>query len=264
MKFMHIIFYPLIVLINWWHFLTILPLPKVPYYPLKKIAFALPIASLAIGFLTAFFFQIGYWLNLPPFICGLFVIIGQVILTGALHEDGLADSADALGVRSTDKHQKLQKIRDGHAIGTYGTLALILVLLGKAMLFTSVLHPKMLWLILPLAHMLSRTQWVILVYMLPLVEGSKLAPQITPIARWQLLIVLLLSFIFSFALFEYFLFFSINWELILLFWLLQIYAFYYFFKRKFGGLSGDLLGAAQQITEILIIFVALCMIFLAK
>ncbi|MCH9853307.1 MAG: adenosylcobinamide-GDP ribazoletransferase [Alphaproteobacteria bacterium] len=264
MKFIHIIFYPLIVLINWWRFLTILPLPNVPYYPLKKIAFALPIASVAIGFITAFFYQIGFWMNLPPFICGLFVIIGQVILTGALHEDGLADSADALGVRSPDKHQKLQKTRDGHAIGTYGTLALILVLLSKAMLFTAIINPKMLWLILPLAHMLSRTQWVVLVTILPLVEGSKLAPQIMPIARWQLVIVLLLSFIFSFALFEYFLFFSINWELILLFWLLQIYGFYYFFKRKFGGLSGDLLGAAQQITECLIIFVALCMIFLAK
>ena len=259
-----VIFYPLIMLINLLHFLTILPLPKVPYHSLNKTVIFLPFAGMLIGLMVAFFYQLGYWLNFPPFVCGAMALIAQVILTGGLHEDGLADSADALGVRAQNSQEKLQIIRDSHAIGTYGALALILVILGKAMLFTAVIHPKILWLILPLAHMLSRAQWVVLIYMLPIIEGSQLAKMIANISKWQLITTLLLSFALSFALVKYFLFFDIQWELILLFWLVQIYALYFFIAKKFGGFSGDLLGASQQITEILIIFASLCIIFLAK
>jgi cobalamin 5'-phosphate synthase/cobalamin synthase len=59
---------------------------------------------------------------------GAAVAVGA-LLTGALHLDGLADTADALGARS--REAALAIMRD-HAIGTYGTVALVLDLLVKA------------------------------------------------------------------------------------------------------------------------------------
>ncbi len=263
-KIILILFYPLIILMNALHFLTILPLPKVPYYPLYKIMIAIPFAGIVIGLMVASFYQLGYWLGLPAFICAVMAVSTQIILTGGLHEDGLADMFDALGVRQSDPAEKLQTIRDGHMLGTYGVLALIISILAKTMLYTAIIHPKILWVLLPVAHMLSRTQWVVLVYLLPIIKGSKLAKNVQNISQFQLFASLFVAIILAYGLFAYFFTLNIQWELILLFWLVQIYAIYWFFKVKFGGFSGDLLGASQQITEILLIFITICMIFLAK
>ena len=263
-KIILILFYPLIILINALHFLTILPLPKVPYYPLNKIMIAIPFAGIVLGFLVASIYQLCYWLGLPAFICAVMAVLTQIIVTGGLHEDGLADMCDALGVRHNDPAEKLQIIRDGHMIGTYGALALIMSVLAKIMFYTAIIQPEILWVLLPLTHMLSRTQWVVLVYLLPIIKGSKLAKNVQHVSQFQLFGSLFVALMFAYGLFEYFFTLNIQWELILLFWLLQIYGIYWFFKRKFGGFSGDLLGASQQITEILLIFVTICMIFLAK
>src|SRR6266550_1910501 len=66
---------------------------------------------------------------LPPLAAAGIALAVGALLTGALHLDGLADTADALGGRSTE--HALQIMRD-HAIGAYGTVALVLDLLVKA------------------------------------------------------------------------------------------------------------------------------------
>jgi adenosylcobinamide-GDP ribazoletransferase len=66
---------------------------------------------------------------LPPLLCGAVAVALELALTGALHADGLADSADGLAGR--DREHALAIMRD-HALGTYGGAALVLDLLVKA------------------------------------------------------------------------------------------------------------------------------------
>jgi len=68
-----------------------------------------------------------------PTVAAVLSVIALVVLTGALHQDGLADCADGLGVRG-DRERRLSVMRDS-AIGTFGGLALMLwVLLVTAAL----------------------------------------------------------------------------------------------------------------------------------
>lgn len=66
---------------------------------------------------------------LPALLAGALAVGLELALTGALHADGLADSADGLAGR--DRDQTLAIMRD-HSLGTYGGSALALTLLAKA------------------------------------------------------------------------------------------------------------------------------------
>jgi adenosylcobinamide-GDP ribazoletransferase len=66
---------------------------------------------------------------LPPLAAAALALALGALVTGALHLDGLADSADALGART--REAALAIMRD-HATGAYGTVALVLDLLAKA------------------------------------------------------------------------------------------------------------------------------------
>ncbi len=65
----------------------------------------------------------------PPLLAGALAVALELVLTGALHADGLADSADGLGGR--DRDHALAIMRD-HVLGAYGASALVLALLVKA------------------------------------------------------------------------------------------------------------------------------------
>ena len=109
-------------------FFTRIPLPSGIAKDLNKpdtlgaSAIAFPLAGLAIGLILALIYFIATLL-LPVPVAALITIIAGVLITGALHEDGLADCADGFGA-SSDRARILEIMRDSR-IGTYGTLALI-------------------------------------------------------------------------------------------------------------------------------------------
>ena len=59
-----------------------------------KAAWAWPLVGLALGFIAAFIGGLAQWLGLPPALAALAALATLVLTTGALHEDGLADTAD--------------------------------------------------------------------------------------------------------------------------------------------------------------------------
>jgi adenosylcobinamide-GDP ribazoletransferase len=71
---------------------------------------------------------------LPPLAAAALGLGAVALLTGALHLDALADTADALG--GTTKERRLEMMRD-HAIGSFGATALAVVLLFEASLLAS-------------------------------------------------------------------------------------------------------------------------------
>ncbi len=109
-------------------FLTRLPVGG-PHRALDRCAWAFPLAGLAVGGLGATGFWVCLWLGLGPWLGGALCLAVTAFLTGALHEDGLADSADGLGGGAT-KDRKLEIMRDSR-MGAYGALALILITVGK-------------------------------------------------------------------------------------------------------------------------------------
>jgi adenosylcobinamide-GDP ribazoletransferase len=83
-----------------------------------------------IGGLCALVWSLARWLWPEGPVAGLVAIAAGVLLTGGLHEDGLADTADGFG-GGRDTAHRLAIMKDSH-IGTYGVLALILVIGLKA------------------------------------------------------------------------------------------------------------------------------------
>jgi adenosylcobinamide-GDP ribazoletransferase len=90
-----------------------------PLFPLVGGAIGATVGATALGLSEV----------LPAFLAGLLAVSLELVLTGALHLDGLADSADGLG--GGDRERSLEVMRD-HAIGTYGAAAVALDLAVKA------------------------------------------------------------------------------------------------------------------------------------
>lgn len=121
-------------------FLTRLPVPFVRTVdpPRLKDSMAMfPVVGLLIGAITGAALIIASMAGLPDLFCALFALGLTAMLTGAFHEDGLADVADGFGGGIT-REERLEIMKDSR-IGTYGTLALIIVMLARASLLTALL-----------------------------------------------------------------------------------------------------------------------------
>ena len=167
------------------------------------------------------------------------------MVSGAFHEDGLADSADGFG-GGWQRDDVLRIMKDSR-IGSYGTVALVMVLGIKALALSSLPSASSAALALLLAQPLSR--WLAVSYLVDLqyVSGegkSKPLATALPLSQWWLagLAVLLPA-----------LFIDVGQWLLMTFSLLIFrIVFARYLRRRLGGYSGDALGAAQQLSELLI------------
>ena len=134
---------------SWWRelkaaaaFLTRLPVPLGDgdgALPLSRAVRAFPVVGLGVGALAGVALYLGFLLNLHPLASALAGLAVAAAVTGALHEDGLADVADGFGGGAT-KEDKLAVMRDSR-IGSYGVLALIFSIGLKAAALASFIGP---------------------------------------------------------------------------------------------------------------------------
>ena len=111
-------------------FATRIPLPHaapVTGADVARASWTLPLVGLVIGIIAAAAYAIAFRTGLPPLIAAALAVTAALLTTGALHEDGLADSCDGLG-GGADRERRLEIMRDSR-IGTYGACALVLSLL---------------------------------------------------------------------------------------------------------------------------------------
>jgi adenosylcobinamide-GDP ribazoletransferase len=110
-------------------FFTRLPLGSggVPPEPgeLAASAWAMPVVGAIVGLLCGIVFAVATLLRLPPIAAALVAVGAGALATGALHEDGLADTVDGLGGGSYAS-QKLAIMRDSRS-GAFAVLALVIV-----------------------------------------------------------------------------------------------------------------------------------------
>ena len=170
-------------------------------------------------------------------------------LTGAFHEDGLADTADGFGGAFV-REKKISIMKDSR-IGTYGATALMMALLGKYLLLIENIQIA---LSIFVAYALSRAVAASLVFDMRYVaedDGSKSKPLANNQSKMDL-VILLATCLPVFCL--------LHWQktaLIIATLIIVRYAAKFYFQKQIGGYTGDCLGAAQQISELVIYAVLL-------
>ena len=189
-----------------------------------------------------------------PLVVAVLGTVVSVLMTGAFHEDGLADVADGLG-GSLERDRALEIMKDSR-VGAFGAIAIALALLLKVSLLALLgsLGVGLLCASLFLAHVVSRTWPLLMIRLLPHVgdvAGSKskpLADQIT----WTSLCVACLWCFGALALVEYahLAIKSIAIVAALGFSAVAFVVMWRWFARRLGGFTGDCLGATQQVCEL--------------
>ncbi len=205
-------------------------------------AWAYPLAGLLIGAITALAGVVALWLGLPPALAaGLMLAVG-VVVTGGLHEDGLADAADGLW-GGHDRARRLEIMRDSR-IGTYGVLALGLSLILRWAALTALIGAGWLWVPALVAAVLSRTAMVAVMAGLRHARGDGLAHAVGRPGMRTAQIAGGIGALVALTL--------TGWWVVPLALIVTAVAFgtASIAKAKIGGQTGDILGATQQLTEI--------------
>src|SRR5713101_6361680 len=126
---------------------------------------ALPLVGIVVGVAGWVMLAIAAALGLPATVGALLAVATTVLATGALHEDGLADTADGLG-GGKDRESKLEIMRDSR-IGSYGTCALMLSLMLRWSALAEIAEPRLVAVALIAAHVSARAVLPIVMSFVP-------------------------------------------------------------------------------------------------
>ena len=231
-------------------FLTRIPVPRsLPFTAdlLNGAARYFPLVGLLVGAVGAAVYSAAVYLWSPALAVLLSMAV-TILLTGAFHEDGLADTCDGMGA-GRDRERMLAIMKDSR-VGTYGLVGLGLVLGSKFLALESLDSAGLVIPALLVGHMWSRLVAVSYLLDLPyLREDGKSKPLASQMSRGSHRFALLCAAPLLLIL--------TPWQsgCVLLALLFFRYWYAYFLKRRLGGYTGDTLGAAQQFSEVLIYLV---------
>ncbi len=209
---------------------------------------AAPIAGALVGLIGGIVLVAADWVGLPPLVSAAIAVAGTMLVTGALHEDGLADTADGLGGGDT-RERKLEIMRDSR-IGTYGVATLLFsVLLRVAAL--AALPPSVAFAALVAAHIAGRALIPSLLSALPPARDDGLSASVGTVTDQTARLALALAVIALFLLLGF-------WALCLAAALLAggFVVVRSAAQRQIGGHTGDICGALEQGGEILVLLAA--------
>jgi adenosylcobinamide-GDP ribazoletransferase len=247
------------ILFGWWddlrvaaEFLTRVPLGASEKKAQGAVAAAMrafPLVGAALGVAGSVGYWLAVWFGLSPLPSAFLALAAIVILSGAMHEDGLADTVDGL-IGGSDKKNRLAIMHDSF-IGTYGVLALIFSVGIRVAILASLADPGMVAAALIAAQAVSRAGLPVIVSNMKPARRSGLAvaagrPSYDRVyASVALGAALSLLFLGPVAgLFA------------LLVAAAVIVAMMALSRHFVGGYTGDILGAAQQACEVAVLLVA--------
>jgi adenosylcobinamide-GDP ribazoletransferase len=208
-------------------------------------AWAWPIAGMAVGLMGAAAGGLALWLGVAPAAAAALAIATQMFVTGALHEDGLADSADGLW-GGWGKTRRLEIMKDSR-IGTYGVLALVLVTLLRWVALAGLFASGTPWAALIAAGALSRAPMTVLMAALPNARGSGLSHSV---GRPDMAVAALsgaVGLACGLAALGPLAVSAALWVGV------ACLAAGLVARAKIGGQTGDILGASQQISEVVVL-----------
>ncbi len=237
-------------------FLTILPVPEGwcgDAESFRKSADWYPLVGLLIGLLAGVFDLLLCWL-LPLPVASAILLTAMIVVTGALHMDGMADSADAF-FSSRGRERMLEIMKDSCA-GPMGVAALILLMLTKWTLLVA-LPEGYRFQVIALMPVCGRCAIAFLITWLPYArpEGGTAAFTKDSTGTLRLLIAWLALILVPLFLLGWG---AGGWTIIVSVGLLWVIKGYY--MRKIGGYTGDTLGAASELLELVPALVAVAMV----
>jgi adenosylcobinamide-GDP ribazoletransferase len=241
-------------------FLTQLPVPFVRTVdpPRLKDSMAMfPVVGLLVGAITGGALVLANMAGLPDLFCALFALAITAMVTGAFHEDGLADVADGFG-GGTTREERLDIMKDSR-IGAYGTLILVIAVGARASLLTALLDlpPEAIMALAAGAAAFSRALMVDLLSTTRPARSSGLSVLAGQPTRQTGLLALAIGGLAAGLAAHSFL----SWRVALLSLAaagLALGAVRALAMRKIGGQTGDVCGAAQVMSEtaMLVVFAA--------
>ena len=227
-------------------FMSRLPTPQYESVSSEEIGRSIhyfPVVGLIIGAILILTAQVGLWL--PAEITAALVLAMWAWVTGALHLDGVADTADGwLG--GVGDHKRALEIMKDSRIGTGGGVALVIVLLLKWLALSYVIEAQ-LWLILFLTPVFAR---IASISLMPVTEyvsrqgiAEDMAEHLNPyvIFAWLLIAAAMILWIEPLMLvFIVFVWWWMRWIMI----------------KITGGMTGDTAGAMTEVIEVAVLILA--------
>jgi adenosylcobinamide-GDP ribazoletransferase len=223
--------------------------PPVGGAAVARAAWAFPIAGVLVGLIGAVVYLLAHRLGLPPWPAAALSVAATMAITGCLHEDGLADTADGFGGGRT-RELKLEIMRDSR-IGAYGVCALVLSILLRVSALAS-LDSSLVLAALIAAHGAARAILPVFMYFVPPARQEGLSASagqptrdsvIAAAVLGILIVALCLGPVLAIA--------------ALIFIVAVIALLAWLSLAQIDGQTGDILGAVEQVSEIAILLVAL-------
>lgn len=233
--------------------LTRVPLPRAVFpaesaRPAAHAAWAYPLVGVLVGGIAVVTALIALQLGLPLAAAALLAILASVLVTGALHEDGLADCADGFWGGWTAE-RRLEIMKDSQ-FGSYGVIALVIGIGLKASAIFALIGTGYWAEVMFSAAILSRSWMVAGMHLLPNARAGGLSRQTghPPVPATLLALgigaaVLLISL-------------PVVGMILLVFSAAMTGIVALIARAKIGGQTGDVLGATQQLVEITVLLTA--------
>lgn len=211
---------------------------------------SMPLLGLLIGIASICIIQINdYYFHFSTLLLTIFIIIATIMITGGLHVDGLIDTGDAFF--SYKDQQKRLEILDDPRVGAFGVLTIICALFLKVGFIYEALSRDVHLLYFIAIPILARLAMLYYFATMKTAKTSGLAAYFKGLVNVKQLIIICTSFLF--VLFGVFIYIG-QWNIValVLFMLVIIVLYRHWTMKNFGGMTGDLLGALYEGTEILL------------
>ncbi len=229
--------------------LTRIPLPVIlagaQNIPQGRALWAYPLVGMFIGAVAGGVFMLAGAIGLPVTLAAIFALGAGVLLSGALHEDGLADFADAMGGKTA--HDKLRIMRDSR-LGVYGAIALIFSFAarGGALIALDDMAPAA----LVVSHALARGALAVPMRQFAPARGDGITSQAGAVSLGRVFAALIIAAAIASLMFP-----APVAQMGLIGAVAAAVMVAYIAKRQIGGLTGDVLGAGEQCAQVAILCV---------
>ena len=226
-------------------FMTRIPVPVKVEYDEEKLGKAIkffPLVGLIIGF---FLFTVNFFAGKVTDnrqITAVIIIMAEILVTGLIHIDGLADTADGI-FSYADKERMLEIMKDSR-IGTNGTMALILYFLAKTV-FLAAVKPEYIILYPIISRMATSINAGLGEYARKKGMSNGI---IEKNGKMDAIISIIITAVLSFIIL------GLKGLVVLALAILFILFFMENVKRKIGGTKGDTMGASLELTAVLVLF----------
>jgi adenosylcobinamide-GDP ribazoletransferase len=224
--------------------LTRLPVPvdhELAAIRAAAAAWTYPIVGATLGAIAATVAGFSLWLGAPTGIAAALALAVLVLLTGAMHEDGLADSADGLG-GGRDKDHSLAIMKDSR-IGAYGAAALFIGLIARWSGIEALGGSGLFWSLITVGAV-SRLPMVLAMFLMPLARTSGLSAGVGAPPVQSVFAAAAIALAISV--------FALGWGglVVSFFALTAPLPLFWLAHKKINGQTGDVLGGSQQLAEI--------------